>query len=157
MRPVATSTWTNGISSPVVAPANAGARYASNSAGVRTRCRVHRHRSWSRAIACRPSRCASVSGSRRTMRPASVTGPGSNGGLVLARGRGSSSGGVIAGVYGPCGLDSASLARPGAARAVTPHPEMPVPGFEPVVARFLDDLFVLLPDVATRIGDHRYD
>ena len=32
-----------------------------------------------------------------------------------------------------------------------------MPGFEPVVARFLDDLFVLLPDVATRIGDHRYD
>jgi uncharacterized protein (DUF885 family) len=32
-----------------------------------------------------------------------------------------------------------------------------VPGFEPVVSRFLDELFVLLPDVATRIGDHRYD
>ena len=29
-----------------------------------------------------------------------------------------------------------------------PHPEVPVPGFEPVVARFLDELFVQLPDVA---------
>ena len=32
-----------------------------------------------------------------------------------------------------------------------------MPGFEPVVARFLEELFVLLPDVATRIGDHRLD
>ncbi len=32
-----------------------------------------------------------------------------------------------------------------------------MPGFELVVARFLEELFVLLPNVATRIGDHRYD
>ena len=32
-----------------------------------------------------------------------------------------------------------------------------MPGFESVVSRFLEELFVLLPDLATRIGDHRYD
>ena len=30
-------------------------------------------------------------------------------------------------------------------------------GFEPLVQRFLDELFELQPDVATRIGDHRRD
>ncbi len=32
-----------------------------------------------------------------------------------------------------------------------------MPAFEPIVKRFLEELFVLQPDVATRVGDHRYD
>ena len=32
-----------------------------------------------------------------------------------------------------------------------------MPGFEPVVSRFLDELFELQPDFATRTGDHRFD
>jgi hypothetical protein len=32
-----------------------------------------------------------------------------------------------------------------------------VPVLEPVIARFLDELFELEPDVATRVGDHRFD
>ena len=32
-----------------------------------------------------------------------------------------------------------------------------MPGFERLVQRFLDELFELQPDVATRIGDHRHD
>jgi hypothetical protein len=32
-----------------------------------------------------------------------------------------------------------------------------VPAFADLVATFLDDLFVLQPDVATAVGDHRYD
>ena len=32
-----------------------------------------------------------------------------------------------------------------------------MPGFEPLVQRFLDELFELQPDVATRIGDHQRD
>ena len=32
-----------------------------------------------------------------------------------------------------------------------------MPAFEPVVQRFLEELFVLQPDLATRVGDHRFD
>ena len=32
-----------------------------------------------------------------------------------------------------------------------------MPALEPLVQRFLDELFVLAPDLATRVGDHRYD
>jgi len=42
-------------------------------------------------------------------------------------------------------------------RRATPDPEVSVPGFERLVQRFLDELFELQPDVATRVGDHRHD
>ena len=32
-----------------------------------------------------------------------------------------------------------------------------MPAFDDLVAAFLDELFVLQPDLATAVGDHRYD
>ena len=32
-----------------------------------------------------------------------------------------------------------------------------MPAFADLVAAFLDELFVLQPDIATAVGDHRYD